>query len=132
MWIGPSGHHLTGKVSLMRIYVTIFGVWLLGGAIVVHGAETSQEWKNFRGPGGQGMARGNNIPLIWSESQNISWKTKIPGRGFSAPVIHDDHVWLTTAFDIPSSPEEVTRRTRSCRQQPRHGIQIADCVLAVT
>ena len=109
--IGPSGHHLAVKISLMRICVTVFGVWLLGGSIVAHGAESSQVWKNFRGPGGQGMARNNNIPLIWSESQNISWKTKIPGRGFSAPVIHGDHVWLTTAFDVPSSPEEVTRRT---------------------
>ena len=70
-----------------------------------------QVWKNFRGPSGQGYAAPTEIPNRWSEDENVQWKTKIPGRGFSAPVIEGDRVWLTTAFDVPSSPEEVARRT---------------------
>jgi outer membrane protein assembly factor BamB len=68
-------------------------------------------WKSFRGPSGQGDAMDADIPTRWSEEENIQWKTSIPGRGFSAPVIAGDQVWVTTAFDDPSSEEEIVRRT---------------------
>ena len=68
-------------------------------------------WQNFRGPGGQGHAENANLPIHWSESRNISWKTPVPGTGYSAPVVEGNQVWLTTAFHRPSSPDEVARRT---------------------
>ena len=56
------------------------------------------EWPQFRGPDGQGHAGdGANIPIAWSETDNIHWKCEIPGRGWSSPVISGDQIWLTTA-----------------------------------
>ena len=57
------------------------------------------DWPQFRGPGGQGVSDEKNVPLTWSETKNVRWKTAIPGRGWSSPVIQGDRIWLTTATD---------------------------------
>ena len=54
-------------------------------------------WPEFRGPGGQGLAREANAPLRWGEGRNIAWSAPIPGRGWSSPVVRDGLVWLTAA-----------------------------------
>ncbi len=60
-------------------------------------------WPQFRGPTGDGMAPGADPPLVWSEDENVAWKTAIPGRGFSSPVVADGRVWLTAAReDVPA------------------------------
>jgi outer membrane protein assembly factor BamB len=61
------------------------------------------DWPDFRGPWCDGRAvppgQTNNIglPLHWSDSENVKWKTPIPFRGWSSPVILGSQVWLTTA-----------------------------------
>jgi outer membrane protein assembly factor BamB len=60
------------------------------------GAATA-DWPEFRGPGGQGHATEAGLPLEWSETQNIAWKTAVPGAGWSSPVVGGGRVWLTTA-----------------------------------
>ncbi|MBC20086.1 MAG: serine/threonine protein kinase [Planctomycetaceae bacterium] len=110
-------HYLTARNKslrddfLYRSRCMSVGLIVLYWIPLVHAVEKAEVWKNFRGPGGQGMARTADIPLRWSEKKNVKWKTRIPGRGFSAPVIDRNQVWLTTAFDVPSNPEEITRRT---------------------
>jgi outer membrane protein assembly factor BamB len=54
-------------------------------------------WPQFRGPDGQGHADAANLPVHWDESRNIRWKTPVPGRGWSSPVVGGGRVWLTTA-----------------------------------
>ncbi|MGA2500378.1 MAG: PQQ-binding-like beta-propeller repeat protein, partial [Tepidisphaeraceae bacterium] len=61
------------------------------------------DWPEFRGPWGDGhvSAPGDNnpigLPLRWSETENIKWKTEIPYKGWSTPVVMGGQVWLTTA-----------------------------------
>lgn len=57
------------------------------------------EWTEFRGPTGQGIVAVEGVPLRWSETENVKWKTAIPGNGWSSPVIRDGVVWLTTATE---------------------------------
>ncbi|MCA1576564.1 MAG: PQQ-binding-like beta-propeller repeat protein [Acidobacteria bacterium] len=57
------------------------------------------DWPQFRGPGGQGISDERNVPLTWSETKNVRWKTAIPGRGWSSPVIQGERIWLTTATE---------------------------------
>jgi outer membrane protein assembly factor BamB len=57
------------------------------------------DWPQFRGPGGQGHSTATNLPVTWSETENITWKTALPGRGWSSPSIVGDQIWLTTAID---------------------------------
>ncbi len=59
----------------------------------------AQDWRQFRGPDGQGHADGaSGLPVQWSESANVAWKAAVPGRGWSSPVVAHDRVWLTTAI----------------------------------
>jgi len=57
----------------------------------------AEEWPEFRGPTGQGHSTERNIPLEWSESRNVAWKTPLPGTGWSSPVVAGGKVWLTAA-----------------------------------
>jgi len=59
----------------------------------------SDEWPQFQGPTGDGHATARGLPLTWSETENIAWKTPIHGKGWSSPVIWNDQIWLTTATD---------------------------------
>lgn len=54
---------------------------------------------NFRGPTDQGHVGDANLPLRWSEKENVVWKTPIAGKAWSSPVIWGDRIWLTNAFE---------------------------------
>jgi outer membrane protein assembly factor BamB len=57
------------------------------------------DWAQFRGPQQNGKAGTPGLPLVWSETQNIKWKTALPGEGWSSPLVSGGQVWLTTATD---------------------------------
>lgn len=54
-------------------------------------------WPQFRGPDGQGNSNAKNLPLSWSETNNLKWKTPIHGRAWASPVIWENQIWFTTA-----------------------------------
>jgi outer membrane protein assembly factor BamB len=58
---------------------------------------SGQNWPQFRGPHGTGHSDARGLPLHWSETQNVVWKTPIHDRGWSSPVIYGKQIWLTTA-----------------------------------
>jgi outer membrane protein assembly factor BamB len=60
---------------------------------------STDNWPEFRGPLGNGHAVGTGLPLTWSETSNIAWKTAIHDRGWSSPVAWDQQVWVTTATE---------------------------------
>lgn len=55
------------------------------------------DWPEFRGPRGDGHAPGKGLPLHWSETNHVKWKTEIPHKGISTPVVMGGQAWLTTA-----------------------------------
>src|SRR2546426_3965295 len=57
----------------------------------------SDDGPQFRGPEGTGHSDARDLPLNWSETNNVVWKTPIHDRGWSSPVIYGDQIWLTTA-----------------------------------
>ena len=64
-------------------------------------------WPGWRGPNGQGVAAGAKVPLEWSETKNVLWKTELPGRGHSSPIVWGDRIFVTTAIEgelVPGSP----------------------------
>jgi outer membrane protein assembly factor BamB len=73
-------------------------------AVLICGSQFARaDWPEFRGPWGNGYASapGNTnligLPLHWSETENVKWKTEIPNRGWSTPVILGNDIWLTAA-----------------------------------
>ncbi len=62
-------------------------------------ALAGENWPEFRGPRGNGQSDSTDLPLTWSETENIKWKTAIHGKGWSSPVIWGNQVWMTTATE---------------------------------
>ena len=62
-------------------------------------AVPGEDWPQFRGPGAQGVAIASDLPVRWNEKLNVRWKTRIPGLGWSSPVIRGGQIWMTTAVD---------------------------------
>jgi outer membrane protein assembly factor BamB len=56
----------------------------------------ASNWPQFRGAGSTGVTEDPNLPEIWSKTENVAWKTPIPGMGWSSPVIWGDRVFLTS------------------------------------
>ncbi len=54
-------------------------------------------WPQFRGPNGDGISLETGLPVTWSETEHIAWKTPLPGKAWSSPVIWQDQVWVTNA-----------------------------------
>ncbi len=57
----------------------------------------SENWPQWRGPAGDGHSDATALPIHWSETENIVWKTGIHDLGYSTPVVWGDQIWLTTA-----------------------------------
>jgi outer membrane protein assembly factor BamB len=57
----------------------------------------AEDWPEFRGPTGQGIVAGGELPTTWGKDKNIAWKQVIPGRGWSSPVVLGGRIYLTTA-----------------------------------
>ena len=56
------------------------------------------DWPWWRGPARNGIAApGQKPPLKWSDTENILWKTPVPGRGHASPIVIGDHVILPTS-----------------------------------
>lgn len=60
---------------------------------------SADSWPQFRGPGGQGHSTATGLPLTWSATENVAWKSPLPGSGWSSPVVAGDQIWLTSAMD---------------------------------
>lgn len=58
-------------------------------------------WPQWRGPASQGVSEEKNLPTEWSSSKNIQWKTPIPGRSHSSPIVWNNRIFLTTAVEGP-------------------------------
>src|SRR5262245_27983965 len=72
-------------------------VWL---ATLLWAAPSFAQWPQFRGPDGQGHSDERDLPVDWSETTNVMWKSAMPGLGWSSPVVAAGRVWLTTAVEV--------------------------------
>jgi outer membrane protein assembly factor BamB len=59
----------------------------------------AEEWPQWRGPRGDGTSLETGIPIHWSATENIKWKTPIPGKGHSSPIVWGDRIFLTTCVE---------------------------------
>lgn len=71
------------------------------------------DWPQWRGSDGQGHAEGTGYPSTWSDSEGVAWKTDLPGRGWSSPVIMGDQIWLSTAIEVPIDPAKEKEKLKT-------------------
>src|SRR5438445_4704479 len=96
----PSLERKTVNTELSIPISTMTRILALTLATVIVGAVwTNENWPQFRGPDGDGHSDSQGLPLTWSETKNVRWKTVIHGKAWSSPVILGDQIWLTTATE---------------------------------
>jgi len=86
-------------------------IWFLGAFLVLAGGLVlplsaslqPTDWPQFRGPGGLGVSDATGLPLTWSQTENMAWKTALPGPGTSSPIVVGDRIYLTyyTGYNVP-------------------------------
>ena len=84
------------RLASLRRLMTFVVLSLVWGSTCVSG-RAAENWPQFRGPGGDGLSDAKKLPVTWSESQNVAWKTPIRGKAWSSPVVWEKQIWVTTA-----------------------------------
>ena len=100
-------------MQLLRASLRVFApswwlFFLLSGA-----AQSADNWPQFRGPNGDGRSQATGLPTRWSETENVKWKTAIPGDGYSSPVVFGDQIWCTGALENGKSLHAICLDKRS-------------------
>ena len=65
------------------------------------------DWPEWRGPNGTGQSADADPPTTWSETENVRWKTELPGRSHASPIVWKDRVYVLSA--APVDPEAAAR-----------------------
>src|SRR5216684_2190967 len=85
---------------------TIVAVFL--SCVLLATATAQNNWAQFRGPGSLGVAEDPSLPDTWSTTENVAWKTEIPGTGWSSPAVWGDNIFLTSV--ISSDKQETPKK----------------------
>lgn len=72
-------------------------VTLLSLSYYAQGSNEEKYWNQFRGQNGDGKAIGTELPIEFSETENVRWKIPIHDQGYSSPVVWGNQIWVTTA-----------------------------------
>ncbi len=77
---------MSGKWAWMALAVTFAG-WSVSSA--------EDDWTRFRGANGTGVVASANLPMNWSDTENVKWKVDLPGLGSSSPIVLGERVYVT-------------------------------------
>lgn len=75
--------------------VFVAGCVMFAGECQLSAQLTESDWPQFRGWGGAGVSASRGLPLSWSATENVVWKTALPGPGASSPIVVGDKIFLT-------------------------------------
>src|SRR5688572_20560833 len=89
------------KVVVTFLAAAAFAIPL--GTTTVQG----ENWPAWRGTTGQGLCSEVDLPVTWSATENVRWKTALPSAGNSTPIIWGDRVFITQADDVTKWPPKV-------------------------
>ena len=65
------------------------------------------DWTRFRGPNGSGVCTDSEaLPVTFDETENMAWKTQLPGPGSSSPILVGDRLFVTCWTGYGTDPEE--------------------------
>ncbi len=84
----PSGAHIWA--AMLLFFPTFFAT--------IAPASAEPNWPRWRGPHQDGQSTDTDVPVKW-DSGSVTWKTDLPGKGQSSPVIWGDRIYLTSALD---------------------------------
>jgi outer membrane protein assembly factor BamB len=115
--------HLTkGRVSAVSMRRSLLVACCLTWMSLSSGR--AEDWPEFRGPGKQGHSSETGLPTTWSETENVRWKSPVPGNGWSSPIVVADRIYLTTAVPTDETAEKSDLSLRTLCYNATTGEQI--------
>jgi outer membrane protein assembly factor BamB len=87
----------------LRVILLVVSWWLTAAT------QAADNWPQFRGPGASGVSDKGELPNSWSATDRIVWRTPIPGRGWSSPIVWGNRVFVTTAVKEDGELEAVKK-----------------------
>ena len=84
---------------MRALRVFLIFVCLISPTVLSAQDSLEQNWPQFRGVDSTGVSLNTGLPDRWSATENVEWKADIPGRGWGAPVVWGDNVFLTTVVN---------------------------------
>ncbi len=100
----------------MRIKLSLC---LLIGCLCNPTVASAENWNFWRGPDGSGSSQATKLPLTWSQSENVVWKTAVPGKGSSTPIIWEDKIFILTAVETDRKAEAAANTEAPAAQPER-------------
>ncbi|QQS47028.1 MAG: PQQ-binding-like beta-propeller repeat protein [Acidobacteriota bacterium] len=88
-------------LSGLAVLFLVFGI---GFYLIEAALAAPSNWSQWRGTDGNGISTETNLPSEWSLDKNIAWRTAIPGRGHSSPIVWGDKIFLTTDIEGETVP----------------------------
>lgn len=78
---------------------------LLGRAFLVNIAlllvsARAEDWPGWRGPRGDGTSTARGVPVRWSATENLRWKTELPGEGYASPIVWGERIFIVAADPV--------------------------------
>ena len=75
--------------------------------VAVNAKAGGKDWPGFRGPSGMGLSDSFGLPTMWSQAENIAWKTPLPGPGASSPAVFGERIYITcySGYFVPGQPD---------------------------
>jgi outer membrane protein assembly factor BamB len=83
-------------------------------ALLTLPVHAATDWPRFLGPEGNATVTTADVPLAWSDTENLRWRAPIPGPGTSSPIVWKDKIYLTcwTGYGTPDGGDDITKLTR--------------------
>ena len=92
-----------------NFFRVLLAVLVLAGGLLIWrhfaGPGPSAEWSEFRGPTQDGHSTATGLPTEWSTEKNVVWKTVLPGRAWSSPIVAGDRIYLTNAINAKNDDD---------------------------
>jgi hypothetical protein len=98
MEVSSSGRHITTSIQEPPMYrqINLALILFVAGGQAARGAEN---WPQWRGPQGTGVADDGDYPIEFSSDDGVAWRTELPGLGTSTPIVWGENVFVTCGID---------------------------------
>lgn len=83
---------MKGKNMFRSCFNSICALFVIG---LLAQTASADDWPQFRGPGSLGISQAKNLPVTWSDTENLIWKTALPGSGSSSPIVLGGKLYVT-------------------------------------
>jgi outer membrane protein assembly factor BamB len=73
-------------------------IFLMTATTLAPAVSRAENWPQWRGPRNNGISIEKTIPTRWSQTENVIWRTEMPGQGGATPAVWNDRLFVTSAM----------------------------------